>query len=94
MRVNLITQSSAAGRAAIGTLAISLTICPAAGGFPGDFLYPTDSANLLRLLKRNTDLPSTVLERFAKELRTSAQARLLGVELSDHLLTKMGYFVD
>jgi hypothetical protein len=93
MRVNLITQSSAPVGATSATLPISLTIRPARG-CAGEYMYPTDSAKLLHMLERNTDLPSTVILRFAKEIRTSSKARLLGVELSDQLLTRIGYFVD
>jgi hypothetical protein len=93
MRVNLITQSSDCWKSRPGTIPLSLTIRPACG-LPGDYEYPTDSAALLQLLRQQTDLPSSVLERFEKSLRASAGARLLGVELSDSTLTEIGYFID
>jgi hypothetical protein len=93
MRVNLITQPSDSWKSRPGTIPLSLTIRPACG-LPGDYEYPTDSAALLQLLRQQTDLPSHVLERFEESLRASVSARLLGVELSDSVLTKIGYFID
>jgi hypothetical protein len=61
---------------------------------PGDYEYPTDSTALLRLLRRQTDLPDSVLQRFEASLRTPVGARLLGVELSESVLTEIGYFID
>lgn len=92
MRMNLITQAlnPSSGR---GSFQVSLTIRPACG-LPGEYQYPTDSASLLRLLRQQTDLPSSVLERFEGNLNLTHSAKLLGVELSDGLLTKIGYFVD
>jgi len=93
MRVNLITQPSDRWESRPGTIPLSLTIRPACG-LPGDYECPTDSAELLRLLRQQTDLPSYVIERFEKNLSASVGARLLGVELSDSALTKIGYFID
>jgi hypothetical protein len=93
MRVNLITQPSDRRESVAGTIPLSLTIRPACG-LPGDYEYPTDSAALLELLRQQTDLPSHVLQRFEKNLRASLGARLLGVELSDKVLTNIGYFID
>ena len=93
MRVNLITQPSDCWKSRPGTIPLSLTIRPACG-LPGDYECPIDSEALLQLLRQQTDLPSHVLERFEKSLRVSVGARLLGVELSDGALTKIGYFID
>lgn len=93
MRVNLITQRSDPSDSNIGTIPLSLTIRPACG-LPGDYEYPTDSAALLRLLRQQTDLPGYVLQSFEQSLRAQLGARLMGVELSDTVLTKMGYFID
>jgi hypothetical protein len=93
MRVNLITQPSNRVDPGAGTIPLSLTIRPACG-LPGDFEYPTDSAALLQLLRKQTDLPASVLQRFEEELRTRLGARLLGVDLSDSVLTDIGYFID
>ena len=70
-----------------------MTIRPACG-LPGDYQYGTDSVALLRMLHKQTDLPASVLDRFEENLNTFATARLLGVELSDRVLTDIGYFVD
>ncbi len=75
------------------TIPLSLTIRPACG-LPGDFQYPTDSEALLCMLREKTDLPSSVLQRFDGDLHISPSVRLLGVELSEGLLTDIGYFFD
>jgi hypothetical protein len=93
MRVNLITQPSDCSVSGEGTVPLSLTIRPACG-LPGDYEYPTDSRALLELLRQKTDLRADVLQRFEKKLRASLGARLMGVELSDGVLTDIGYFVD
>lgn len=93
MRVNLTTRRCDPSESSIGTIPIWLTIRPACG-LPGDYEYPTDSAELLRLLRRQTDLPDTVLQGFEVGLRSPFGARLLGVELSDRVLTEIGYFID
>jgi hypothetical protein len=93
MRVNLITQCSGFSDSGAGSIPLSLTIRPACG-LPGDYEYPTDSAALLRLLRQQTDLSADALQRFEKSLRDPHGAKLLGVELSDTVLTKIGYFID
>jgi len=93
MRVNLITQLSNGFESGTGTIPISLTIRPACG-LPGDYEYSTDSMELLRLLRQETELPAEVLQSFEKNLRASLGARLMGVELSDRVLTDIGYFID
>jgi hypothetical protein len=54
----------------------------------------TDSTALIKLLRTQTDLPGTVLQRFENEIRSCSSARLLGVELSETVLTEIGYFID
>jgi hypothetical protein len=93
MRVNLITQASTPAMFGKGAIPLSLTIKPACG-LPGDYQYLTDSSALLQMLRKQTDLPATVLQRFESNMYASTNARLLGVELSDRLLTDIGYFVD
>jgi hypothetical protein len=91
MRMNLITQACtpASGK---GAIPLTLTIKPACG-LPGEYQYLTDSTALLKLL-RQTDLPAAVIQRFEGNMFHQPTARLLGVELSDSLLTDVGYFVD
>ena len=93
MRVNLITHALTSYRTGTGSFPISLTIRPACG-LPGEYNFPTNSTELLRLLHQQTDLPSTVIERFKDHLAVLPEAKLLGVELSEKVLTKIGYFVD
>ncbi len=94
MRVNLSTQVSNHSESGAGAFPISLTIRPACGGLPGDYQYSTDSVALLRLLRRETELSGDILQRFEKNMHASFGARLSGVELSDSVLTDIGYFVD
>lgn len=77
----------------MGTIPLSLTIRPACG-LPGDYDCQTDSEALLRLLRLQTDLPAYTLERFEEGLRNRLRVRLMGVELNDSVLTKIGYFID
>ena len=93
MRMNLITQALSPLPVGPGSFQVSLTLKPACG-LPGEYQYPTDSASLMRLLRQQTDLPSSVIERFEGSLSTMRNAKLLGVELSELVLTKIGYFVD
>jgi hypothetical protein len=93
MRVNLITRPSAHSQSGMGTVPLSLTIRPACG-LPGDYECPTDSASLLLMLRKQTDLPAYVLQSFEQDLHTPLGARLLGVDLSDTALTEIGYFID
>lgn len=91
MRMNLITRSY--GGPSAGPIQLSLTIRPSCG-LPGDYEFPTDSASLIRMLRAQTDLPGSVLQRFEEDLLSGTAARLLGVELNDAVLTKIGYFID
>ena len=93
MRVNLITHSSLQGKSSAGTIPLSLTIRPSCG-LPGDYEFPTDSRSLMQMLRQQTDLPSSVLQRFENDLCASPAARLLAVDLSDRFLTEIGYFID
>jgi hypothetical protein len=93
MRVNLITHASAASFAGKGAIPLSLTIKPACG-LPGDYEFATNSSALLQMLHERTDLPEAVIQRFSSSLYGTQSARLLGVELSERVLTDIGYFVD
>jgi hypothetical protein len=93
MRVNLITQCPVTSVPGKGAIPLSLTIRPACG-LPGDYEYQTDSSSLLAMLRQNTDLPASVIQRFEGNLFDSDSARLLGVDLSDRILTDIGYFID
>jgi hypothetical protein len=71
---------------------ISLTIRPAAS-LPGNYSFVTSMDSLRRLLRR-TDLPSTVLEKFEMGIYNPKGASLPAVELSENILTQIGYFID
>lgn len=93
MRVNLITQAARALEDGAKTVPISLTIRPSCG-VPGEYRYATDSAALLRMLHKKTDLSFDTLKRFEGEIYSNPSARLLSVELSENVLTEIGYFID
>ena len=93
MRVNLITQPFDATTSSKGKIQLSLTIRPACGVL-GEYQFPTDSETLMQLLRQKTNLPAPALERFEDKLCAPVGARLLGVELSESVLTDIGYFID
>lgn len=93
MRVNLITQPFGHTKPGKGKIPLSLTIRPACG-VPGEYKFPTDRDALMQLLRKATNLPAPALERFEGKLAAPVEARLLGVELSETVLTDIGYFVD
>jgi len=91
--MNLITKSSGDPESFSGTVPLSLTIRPACG-LPGDYQYRTDSSTLMKMLRKHTDLSAYVIQNFEENLCRSVNARLLGVELSEQVLTEIGYFID
>jgi hypothetical protein len=93
MRMNLITKAGDRHNSSDGKWHVSLTIRPSCG-LPGDYQFPTDLAALMKLLRKETNLPEPVLERFECDVYASLGGRLLGVELSERLLSDIGYFVD
>ncbi len=94
MRVNLIAQAAHRFPPELNSVPIPVTLMiRPARGFPGEYTYTTDSRKLLDLLKWETDLPATVLDRFKTELRFAPSVRLLAVELSEQALTDMGFFI-
>jgi hypothetical protein len=93
MRVNLTTRPSPRPAPRAGSIPLTLTIRPACG-LPGDYECAIDAELLMRMLRRQTDLPGYVLEGFERSLRTQVDARLPGVELSETVLTDIGYFID
>jgi hypothetical protein len=93
MRVNLIAQPFRGSKSSNGKVPLSLTIRPACS-LPGEYQFPTDSEALMLLLRQKTDLAAPVLERFEGKLCAPVGARPLGVELSEHVLTEIGYLID
>lgn len=92
MRMNLRARAVPSRDSDLAESRITLTIRPACS-LPGDYSYTTNSDSLLRML-RQTDLPSTVLERFRDGIYRPKGASLLAVEISEKTLTEIGYFVD
>ncbi len=70
-----------------------LTLRPSRG-LPGDYTFSTDWDRLVDMLRRGTTLSRQVLKSFQAELQVVKSARLLAVEVSDEVLTEIGYFVD
>jgi hypothetical protein len=87
MRMTLIARSHS------GADPNSLTMRPSHGA-PGDYSYATELSSLLRLLRKEAELPLTVLDRFQRELATEKTARLASVEMNERVLTDIWYFVD
>lgn len=63
-------------------------------GMTAEHHYTTDSSSLRNMLRRQTDLSGIDIDRFMTELRSSATARISGVELNDRTLKEIGFFVD
>ena len=93
MRMDLTAKSSDKAFSTFNPASLSILLKPACG-LPGEYSYATDSHTLLRMLKQQTELPSSVLDRFSTELRHLSSARLRAVELDDRTLRNVGYFVD
>jgi len=93
MRMNLITSPINSTRPHRGTVRYSLTVRPAAG-VPGDYQMHATLEQLLRLLHNKMHLATPKIERFERALSTPAGARLLDIEISDDVLTEIGYFID
>jgi hypothetical protein len=91
--MNIITRMSTTFEEGAKTIPLSLTLRPSCG-VPGDYQFATDSAALMRMLHKKTDLSFDTLKRFEGEMCSYPCARLLGVELSESVLTELGYFID
>ena len=72
---------------------VVLTVRPACK-LPGDYCFRTDGRSLLKMLRQGTELRSSVIEEFERDLQVAKAAKLLNVEMSDKVLTDIGYFVD
>jgi hypothetical protein len=91
--MNLITSPINSTKPHRGTVRYSLTV-KSAFGFPGEYQTQTTRDQLLHLLKSKTHLARIKIERFDRSMSTADGARLLDVELSEALLTEIGYFID
>ena len=63
------------------------------GTTAGQYIYSTDSRELMALLKR-TELSGGILESFTDQLRSGSLAHIPKVELRDSTLRRIGYFLD
>jgi hypothetical protein len=93
MRVHLTAHTGPFGMETSPSQAVILTVRPACK-LPGDYRYTTDNRSLLKLLRQGTELRSSVIESFEQDLQITKAAKLLDVEMSDRVLTEIGYFVD
>jgi hypothetical protein len=93
MRMNLNARAVTSRCSDFPEDSILLTIRPACL-LPGDFSYTTNLDSLLRMLRKRTDLPSTVLDKFENEIYSRKGANLLGIDLTENTLADIGYFVD
>jgi hypothetical protein len=93
MRVHLTAHSGSFGNPIGVSQTVVLTVRPACK-LPGDYSFTTDGRSLLKLLRQGTELRSSVLENFEQDLQITKAAKLLDVEMSDRVLTEIGYFVD
>lgn len=94
MRMNLMTSpATERPRSKNGQVPLSLTLRPACG-LPGEYKLSIASSELMQMLRKETSLPATVLERFESGFQSLSNAKLLGVDLSEKLLTEIGYFID
>jgi hypothetical protein len=91
--MNIITQMSSPINDGAKTIPLSLTIRPSCG-IPGDYQFATDSDAVMRMLQKKTDLSRDTLKRFEGEMYSFPSARLVGVEMSEAVLTEIGYFID
>lgn len=92
MRMNLDARAMTSKSSDLAEDRISLTIRPACS-VPGNYSCVTNRDALRRMLRR-TDLPSTVLEKFETGIYSPKGANLPAVELSEEILTQIGYFID
>ena len=93
MRFNL--AALACERHSSSSYSVSVTVqLKPSRGMPGEHLYVTDTHSLVSMLKRKTDLSGLVLDGFVSQLRTASSAKISGVELNDHTLKEIGYFLD
>ena len=91
--MNLIARHSGSFEEGTACTPLALTLRPACG-LPGDYQFKTTSASLMKILRKGTELSLDKLSSFEGEMLSYPQARLMGVEMSEAVLTEIGYFVD
>ena len=93
MRMNLIARHSGNFEEGAAIVALALTLRPACG-LPGDYQFKTTSASLMKILRKGTELSLDILAGFEGQILSCPYARLMGVEMSEAVLTEIGYFID
>ena len=93
MRMNLIARHSGSFEEGTACTPLALTLRPACG-LPGDYQLKTTSASLMKILRKGTELSLDKLSSFEGEMLSYPQARLMGVEMSEGVLTEIGYFIE
>ena len=92
MRMNLTARAIVPNGSHLSENSIVLTVRPA-GHLPGEYSCATTSGSL-RCMLRSTDLPSTIIERFEREIYSAKGSSLRAVELSETTLIEIGYFIE
>ena len=93
MRMNLIARHSGNSEEGAEIVALALTLRPACG-LPGDYQFKTTSTSLMKMLRKGTELSLDTLAGFEGQVLSCPFARLMGIEMSEAILTEIGYFVD
>jgi hypothetical protein len=93
MRMNLIARHSGNSEEGAAIVALALTLRPACG-LPGDYQFKTTSTSLMKMLRKGTELSLDTLAGFEGQVLSCPFARLMGIEMSEAILTEIGYFVD
>lgn len=93
MRMNLIARHSGNSEEGAANVALALTLRPACG-LPGDYQFKTTSTSLMKMLRKGTELSLDTLAGFEGQVLSCPSARLMGIDMSEAILTEIGYFVD
>jgi len=93
MRMNLIALHSGNSEEGAAIVTLALTLRPACG-LPGDYQFKTTSTSLMKMLRKGTELSLDTLAGFEGQVLSCPFARLMGIEMSEAILTEIGYFVD
>lgn len=93
MRFTITAKASSSPSPGSSTRPLSVTLKPA-GKSVGAYEYSSDSAALLRMLRRDTEINGFELAAFTGDLRARSNAQLHRVPLKDGVLREVGFFID
>ncbi len=93
MRMNLVARHSGNSEEGAPIVALLLTLRHACG-LPGDYQFKTTSTSLMKMLRKGTELSLDTLAGFEGQVLSCPSARLMGIDMSEAILTEIGYFVD